>query len=143
MITPIDTNILVEVPKVENKTAGGIILPEDYAEREEMSQVRATVRSIGEWAFPDIRFAPEIGDTVYITKYAGRLYTVDGVEYRVIDTASGASDVLAYESDLPTQDLRKLRREKDDPEAPSVIEQSLVRLIFLAEQFVAKEMSNE
>lgn len=116
MITPMDTNILVEVPKVDKMSAGGIILLDDMVEREEMSQVRATVVAIGEWAFPDMRFAPEIGDTVYITKYAGRLYNEDGVEYRVIDTASGSSDIPAYDSNLPSQDLRNLRREEEKKE---------------------------
>lgn len=115
MITPMDTRILVEVPKINNKI-GSIYIPDEMAEREGMSQVRATVISIGEWAFPDIKYAPDVGDTVYISKYAGLLYTVDEVEYRVLDTASGASDVVAYESNLPSQDLRKLRRESEENE---------------------------
>jgi co-chaperonin GroES (HSP10) len=116
MITPMDTRILVKVPKVEKVTSGGIILPEDTLEREEMSQVRAEVVAIGEWAFPDIRYAPDIGDIVFISKYAGLLYTVDEVEYRVLDTASGASDVVAYESTLESKDLRKLRRKEEENE---------------------------
>jgi len=113
MITPLDTRILVEVPTVERITVGGIILPDDNRDRDQMAQVRATVKAIGEWAFPDIRYAPDIGDTIFISKYAGLLYTVEGVEYRILDTASGASDVVAYDSDLPSQDLRKLRREEE------------------------------
>lgn len=117
MITPMDTRILVKVPTIEVKTAGGIILPDEVVERDHMSQVRAEVVSIGEWAFPDLRYAPEIGDTVYIGKYAGLLYTEDDGEYRILDTASGASDVVGYKSKLPTQDLRNLRREAEKEEA--------------------------
>ncbi len=113
MITPLDTRILVTVPKVEKVTPGGIILLDDSVEREEVSQVRAEVLAIGEWAFPDLGFAPDIGDTVFISKYAGLTYTEDEVEYRILDTASGASDVAGYDSNLPSQDLRKLRREEE------------------------------
>lgn len=86
-ITPCGHRVLVCPVLVERKTAGGIILHDTAAEREDMAQIEAVVVAVGanawkdqpsgEWAKP--------GDKVLIAKYSG--LTRKGVDermYRVI-----------------------------------------------------------
>lgn len=83
-ITPLDDKAVVRVNELEKTTAGGIILPDEYQDRHSMAQLEADVISVAEGFFDDCKIKPVPGDTVLITKYAGLLYTVDDVEYRVV-----------------------------------------------------------
>lgn len=84
-IIPLMERALIKVPKFEQKTSGGIILPDEYHERHEMAQLEAEVIAVAEFFFQDYEVKPKIGDTVLITKYAGLLYQINGEEYRVVE----------------------------------------------------------
>ena len=84
-ITPLGDRIVVKIKREEKKTKGGIILPDEYADKKEMAQLEAIVMESGETADQMLDVWPEPGDRVLITKYAGLLYTgEDGEQYRIV-----------------------------------------------------------
>lgn len=94
--TPLDMRVLVRADKVEEKTSGGLYLPEKHKERQEMAQTRATLVAVGGNAFRDWGDVPKPapGDRVLIGRYTGgeAMHTGrDGEEYRVCNDA----DILA------------------------------------------------
>ena len=83
-ITPIGDRAVIRVREAEIKTSGGIILPEEYKDKKDMAQLEATLLESGETADMELGIWPQVGDTVLITKYAGLLYTRNGIEYRLV-----------------------------------------------------------
>lgn len=89
---PLDLRVLVLPDPIEEKTAGGIILPEAAKEKEKHATVKATLVATGEnaWEEAAARSAafrkPLPGDRVIIAKYGGILLTgEDGREYRIMN----------------------------------------------------------
>lgn len=82
---PVEFKVVVKQQAVEEKSKGGIILPEDIRKKEQMAETKAIVVAVGGNAFEDWKgVIPKVGDTVIVRKYAG--YTVtdkDGKEYQV------------------------------------------------------------
>ena len=82
---PVEFKVIVKQHQIEEKSSGGIILPEDIKKREQIAETKAVIMAVGGNAFSDFEgIVPEVGDTVIVRKYAG--YTVtgsDGVEYQV------------------------------------------------------------
>lgn len=82
--TPLGRRVTIKIPKLEEKTSGGIILPDELRSKEEMAQLDAELIAIGEFAFADLVVQPKVGDTVKISKYAGLIYKgSDEEEYRI------------------------------------------------------------
>ena len=76
-ICPVEFKVLVLLDKVEEKTDGGIYLPEQTREKEEWASQRGTLIAVGGNAFEDWKGAiPKPGDRVYAARYAGS--NVDG-----------------------------------------------------------------
>lgn len=82
MIRPLEYRVLVQPEKIEDtdpalkraqESIPGFTMAEQTSEREQMAQVRATVKAIGGNAFEDWRDErlPQVGDKVLIAKYAG------------------------------------------------------------------------
>lgn len=72
MIEPVEYKVLIELEKLEEKTIGGIIIPDARLERDQMAQTRATLIAVGGNAFSDwIGTIPKVGDKVLVDKYAG------------------------------------------------------------------------
>jgi len=83
-ILPLEFKVLIEPETIEEKTAGGIILPQKTKEMEQMAQVRGILIDIGSNAFEDWGLIPDAGDRVYFGKYAGYIVKGnDGKEYRL------------------------------------------------------------
>lgn len=83
-IQPVEYKVLIKPEVVEERTAGGLYLPDQSKDKEKMAQVKGVLVAIGGNAFEDWSGSPKIGDTVYFAKYAG--YVVkgeDGEEYRL------------------------------------------------------------
>jgi chaperonin GroES len=74
----------LEVLDSEEKTAGGIVLPDTAREKPQ----RGKVKAIGEGKRLDDgrRVKPDVkkGDLVLFGKYAGTDVEVDGVEYKIV-----------------------------------------------------------
>ena len=86
-IQPVEYKVLVLPEQIEEKTEGGIILPDTTKEKEEWAQIKAVLVAVGGNAFKDPDWnepVPQIGDQVYIAKYAGNFIEgKDGEEYRL------------------------------------------------------------
>ena len=78
-IKPLADRVLVEPAQAEEKTAGGIIIPDTAKEKPQKGTVVAV--GIGK---KDEPMTVSIGDTVLYGKYAGTEITVDGVIYLIM-----------------------------------------------------------
>ena len=93
-IRPCEYNVLVKPYVVEEKTSGGIILPEDVKAKDENAQTKGQVVAMSPMAFanPDwpedmASSKPMVGETVMYARYAGassKITGKDGVEYILI-----------------------------------------------------------
>ena len=90
-IRPLDDRVVVEPLEAEEKTKGGIVLPDTAMEK----PTKGKVVSIGEGKLLDNGKRAELlvkkGDQVLYGKYAGTEITVGGKEYLIIKE----SDILA------------------------------------------------
>lgn len=90
-LKPLHDRIIVEAAAKEEKTAGGIILPDTAQEK----PLKGTVLAVGPGKRLDSgTLAPmdvKVGDTVIYGKYSGTEVTVDGNDYVILR----ADDVLA------------------------------------------------
>lgn len=88
-IVPCEFNILIAPEEVETKTAGGIILPDQSHETNQLASMRGRLVAMSPRAGASIwpnegPERPRVGDAVYYAKYAGILVTGrDGREYRM------------------------------------------------------------
>ena len=90
-IRPLADKVLVERVEAENKTAGGIVLPDTAKEKPQ----RGKIISVGEGKILDDGTQKEMqvkkGDLVLFTSYAGTEIKIDGKEYLIMDE----SDIMA------------------------------------------------
>jgi chaperonin GroES len=90
-VVPLNDKILVERLEAEEKTTGGILLPDTAKEKPKQGKVL----SVGEGKRLDsgkrAAFQVKVGDHVLFTSYAGNEVTVDGKEYLIMTE----DDVLA------------------------------------------------
>lgn len=81
---PLDDRIVVEVQDAEERTAGGIVLPDTAKEKPQ----RGTVTAVGPGRLLKNGARAEIGlkrgDTVLFGKYAGTDVTVGGDEFKIL-----------------------------------------------------------
>jgi chaperonin GroES len=93
-IVPLNEKIVVQRMEAEDKTAGGIILPDNAKEKPKQGKIL----SLGEGKVLDngkrAPFQVKVGDKVLFTSYAGSEVTVDGKEYLVMSE----DDILAIVS---------------------------------------------
>lgn len=78
-ITPLADRVVIEPAKAEEKTAGGIIIPDTAKEKPQ----RGTVVAIGNGK-PDEPITVKVGDTVLYGKYAGTELSIDGNDYLIM-----------------------------------------------------------
>jgi chaperonin GroES len=90
-LVPLNDKIVVERLEAEDKTAGGIILPDTAKEKPKQGKILA----VGEGKTLEngkrASFQVKIGDKVLFTSYAGSEVTVDGKEYLIMTE----DDILA------------------------------------------------
>lgn len=85
-IKPLADRVLIEPAEAEEKTAGGIIIPDTAKEKPQ----KGTVVAVGQGK-KDEPMTVKVGDTVLYGKYAGTEITVDGTNYLIMRE----SDVVA------------------------------------------------
>lgn len=78
-LKPLADRVLVEAAAAEEKTAGGIIIPDSAKEKPQKGKVVAV--GTGK---KDEPITVKVGDTVLYGKYAGTEITVDGKEYLIM-----------------------------------------------------------
>jgi len=90
-VRPLDDRVLVKQSKAEEKTAGGIVLPDTAKEKPQRGKVvevgPGKMLDSGQRAKPSLKK----GDEVFYAKYAGTEVKIDGTEYVILRE----SDVLA------------------------------------------------
>ena len=87
-IRPLGEKVLIKRLEAEEKTAGGIVLPDSAKEKPQ----RGTVEALGEGRMlkdgSRAEFQVSKGDTVLFASYAGQEIKVDGVEYLLMDESN-------------------------------------------------------
>lgn len=78
-IKPLADRVLVEAAAAEEKTAGGIIIPDTAKEKPQKGKVIA----IGTGK-KDEPITVKVGDTILYGKYSGTEITVEGKEYLIM-----------------------------------------------------------
>ncbi|HIC38091.1 MAG TPA: co-chaperone GroES [Candidatus Marinimicrobia bacterium] len=90
-IKPLADRVVVEAAAAEEKTSGGIILPDTAQEKPQ----QGTVAAVGPGKASDsgaiVEMTVKAGDTVLYGKYSGTEVTHDGKEYLIMRE----SDILA------------------------------------------------
>jgi chaperonin GroES len=90
-VKPLDDRVLVKQSEAEEKTAGGIVLPDTAKERPQRGKVISTgpgkLLDSGERG----KMSLKKGDEVFYGKYSGTEIKIDGEEYVILRE----SDVLA------------------------------------------------
>jgi len=85
-IKPLADRVLLEPAAAEEKTAGGIIIPDTAKEKPQ----KGTVVAVGPGK-KDEPMTVKVGDSVLYGKYAGTEITIDGVNYLIMRE----SDIVA------------------------------------------------
>ena len=90
-IRPLADKVLVQRLEAENRTSGGIVLPDTAKEKPQ----RGKIVSVGEGKLLDDgtrkKMQVKKGDVVLFTSYAGTEIKIDGKEYLIMDE----SDIMA------------------------------------------------
>ncbi len=90
-IKPLDDRVLVQQSQAEEKTAGGIVLPDTAKEKPQ----RGKVLAVGPGRLMDSgergKMSVKVGDEVFYGKYAGSDVEVNGTKYVILKE----TDVLA------------------------------------------------
>lgn len=90
-IRPLGDKVLVKRVEAEERTAGGIVLPDTAKEKPK----RGVVRAVGDGKLLDSGerspLAVKKGDEVLFTSYGGTEIKIDGEEYLIM----GEEDILA------------------------------------------------
>jgi len=83
-LRPLDDRVVVKPQKAEEKTAGGIVLPDTAKEKPLMGKVV----SVGPGKLLDngrrVEVAVKKNDMVLFGKYGGNDIKIDGVEYKIL-----------------------------------------------------------
>jgi chaperonin GroES len=86
-LRPVGRAVLVKPYSIEEKTAGGIVLPSQVRERDELAEQRAVVVEIGPTSWRDEPPRAKVGDRILFSKWAGynAIGPGDGEKYRVVN----------------------------------------------------------
>lgn len=107
-IKPLYDKVLVERLEAEEKTAGGIVLPDTAKEKPTEGRVVATgggrVADDGKAVPPTVK----VGDRILFGSYAGTDIKEEGKEYLILDE----SEILAVVDDKPWAGARKAKPKK-------------------------------
>jgi chaperonin GroES len=94
-LRPLDDRVVVEPVEAEEKTAGGIVLPDTAKEKPQ----RGTVKAIGPGRLLDngnrANLSVSVGDVVIYGKYSGSDIEVDGNEVKILRESDILAKVLA------------------------------------------------
>jgi chaperonin GroES len=86
-IEPVNDYVLIRPHVAQQKTAGGVLLPDEVLHKDQNAQTRGIVAAVSPNAFEATAIKPQVGDHVYYARYAGgttKLPGKDGEEYILI-----------------------------------------------------------
>ena len=88
---PAGWRVIVEVKEIENKTKGGVYLPDQSVDVMRYGAATGVVRAMGDLAYKDEnKFGAggpwcKVGDTVVIAKHSGWRFKQDGKDFKVLN----------------------------------------------------------
>ena len=85
---PQGDRVLVEVAEAEEKTAGGIIIPDSAKEKPQ----KGVIVAVGPGKKKDEPMTVKVGDKVLYGKYSGTEISIEGKEYQIMRQ----DDLLGY-----------------------------------------------
>jgi chaperonin GroES len=94
---PLHDRVVVKRIEAEDKTAGGIIIPDTAREKPSQGEVIAVGRGRRDEAGKPIPIDLQVGDPVLFGKWSGTEVTIDGQELLIMKE----SDVMGVLTDLP------------------------------------------
>lgn len=96
---PTGYRLLISIPEMEDKTKGGIYMPEKLKEMEQTASIIGFVVKAGPDCYADTSRFPDgpwckEGDFVIFRSYSGTRFRIDGKEFRIIndDTVEAVVD---------------------------------------------------
>jgi len=89
-IKPLDDRVLIEQSEAEEKTPGGIVLPDTAKEKPQRGKVVAVGPGKLSKDGDHLGMSVKAGDEVFYGKYAGTDVEIDGVKYVIVKE----SDIL-------------------------------------------------
>ncbi len=109
-LRPVEFKVLIKPDGVEQKSEGGIIIPERHVDRQQMAQVKGTLVAKGGKAFHDwpedeqAQLVP--GARVYFDIYSGvKLIGADGEEYKLTEDKQVGS-LIEREGAVPLHSIQ-------------------------------------
>ena len=91
--------LLIAIPKLEEKTQGGVIIPDKLKGLEQTASIVGLVIALGDAAYKDAEKFPDgpyckEGDFVIFRSYSGTRFKIKGEEFRLIndDTVEAVVD---------------------------------------------------
>lgn len=87
-INPTEYKVLIRQDRIEEKTKGGIIIPDEHKDRQQFAQITGELVAVSPLAFTYADWngatPPKVGDRVMFAKFAGAdVDGKDGQKYRV------------------------------------------------------------
>ena len=90
-VRPLDDRVVVEPLEAEEKTTGGILLPDTAKQKPQQGKVIAAGPGKLSEKGDRLALAVKVGDTVMFGKYSGSDVEVNGTEYKILRE----TDILA------------------------------------------------
>ena len=95
-LQPVEFNVLIAPEEIEERTKGGIILPGQTKETDQLAATKGRIVAASVLAFtyeqwPEGSRKPSVGDVVWFAKYGGTEIEVDKKEIKILRE----SDILA------------------------------------------------
>ncbi|MBW2003083.1 MAG: hypothetical protein JRI72_00500 [Deltaproteobacteria bacterium] len=77
-VKPVEYKVLIKPEKVDDRSAGGIFIPDHTRDRQQYAVDRGEIMAVGEGFFDKLPGpVPKIGDKVIFNRYAGSLITIE------------------------------------------------------------------
>lgn len=104
VLRPCGWRVLVRMPEKKTKTEGGIFVPDNTADREQLAAMVAEVVALGPLCYSGEKFAASrpwcrVGDWVIFRSYTGTRFFFSGREYRLLND-DAIEGVTAFPEDV-------------------------------------------
>jgi len=95
-VTPVEFKVLVKPDKVEDKSAGGLYLPDSSRDRQQYAMDRGEIMAVGAGFWVDLPGdTPRVGDRVIFNKYAGSIVDIQDGDNRETCRLINDKDICA------------------------------------------------
>lgn len=84
MMKPINDRVIVKPFPAEQKTAGGLIIPDTAKEKPQKGEIVAVGNGKRDNDGKRIKMTVQVGDTVLYGKYGGQELSYEGVDYLIM-----------------------------------------------------------